>query len=470
MLNAIVSNKPFSTAKLYFVSGGFWGIIGALYGLTAALAIIAPDLISQTAVLSFGRLRPVHVNIVAFGFVYSLLLGAGAYYVPRLCKLESLWSETFGNLGVWLWNVIFIAAIFTLGAGQTQARELAELVWWVDVIVAVSLAMYAVNIFMTLARRKEKLLYVSVWYVAGGITWTLTVYFIGNIMWLPPHGAIPGIIDAVWLWFYGHNVVGLILTPMAVAAAYWIIPRAVKAPVWSHTMSLIGFWVLLVIYTHTGTHHLLQAPVPQWLKIISIVDSFGLLIPVFTVLFNLWLPMRGKLGELHQNIGAKFVFVGTIWYAIVCIQGPMQSLPAVQRLTHFTHWVVAHAHIAILGFAGFIGMGAAYVILPLIVKKPLYSRRLADLHYWMLLLGLILMFVDLTAAGLVQGSGWLNGEAFYRVMTQMNIYMVVRAASGMLILSSLFIFFYNIVRTLTYKVSDVEAKEPSSEKIQMEVA
>ena len=470
MMDFFVSDKPNSTSIKYFVSGAIWGMIGALYGLTAALALIAPDLISQNPIFTFGRLRPIHVNVVALGFVYSLLLGAGAYYVPRLCKLKGLWNERLGNIAVWIWNAVFVSAAITLHMGQTQARELAELVWWIDILVAVSLGIYAINIYMTLVNRKEKILYVSVWYVAGGITWTISVYFIGNIMWLPPHGAIPGIMDAVWLWFYGHNVVGLILTPMAVATAYWIIPRAVKAPVWSHTMSLIGFWVLLVVYTHTGTHHLIQAPVPQWLKVISIVDSFALLIPVFTVLFNIWLPMRGRLGMLHNNIGAKFAFVGTIWYAIVCLQGPMQSLPSVQKLTHFTHWVVAHAHIAILGFAGFIAIGATYTILPIILKKPLYSKRLADLHYWIIMIGLIVMFVDLTAAGLVQGSGWLNKIPFYRIVSQLNIYMVVRAMSGVAIVASLIIFFYNIVRTIMQPAVSEVASEETNKEVQVEAA
>ena len=451
MLKFIASDKPYSTAKRYFITGAFWGMIGALYGVLSALALIAPDFISGIAQFTFGRMRPVHVSTVAIGFVYSLLLGAGAYFVPRLLKVEGLWNEKLGNISVWIWNILLLGGLGTLLHGQTQARELAEWVFWIDVLVAVSLGIYAINIYMTIIKRKQPTLYVSVWYVAGGIIWTLTVYFLGNIMFLPLKGTMTGFTDQIWLWFYGHNVVGLILTPMAVATAYWIIPRAVKKPVWSHNLSLIGFWVLLVIYTHTGTHHLIQAPAPQWLKIISIVDSVALIIPVFAVLLNLWLPMKGRLAALHDNIGAKFAFVGTIWYAIVCLQGPLQSLPSVQRLTHFTHWVVAHAHIAILGFAGFIAMGAAYTIVPLIVGKKLYSQKLADIHYWTIVIGLINMFFFLTAAGLVQGSGWLNGESMYRIVSQMQVYHITRAIAGMAMLISLIIFFYNIIRTIYQK-------------------
>jgi len=444
----LLSDRPYSTARGYFATGAVWAVVGALAGLVAALELVAPDLLGSVPYWSFGRLRPVHVNVVAFGFVYSLLLGGAAYIVPRLCRVDGLWSERLGSLGVWLWNAVFVAAALTLPFGLTQGREYAELIYPIDVLVMLAIGVFAVNVYMTLAHRREPLLYVSLWYIAGGLAWSLSVYFLGNVMFRPPQGALTGIVDSIWLWFYGHNVVGLILTPMAVAMAYWVLPRAAKAPVWSHTMSLLGFWVLLVMYTHTGTHHLLQAPVPRWLKVIAIVDSIALLIPVMTVLLNVWLPLRGRWANLHDDPGAKLVFAGTIWYFLTCLQGPLHSLPSVQRLTHFTHWVVGHAHIAVLGFAGFIAMGATYSILPSVTGRPIYSRRLADLQYWMLLTALTLMFLALTVAGLVQGNSWLNGEAFYRVVPQLTVYLILRAVAGVAIVAALLIQAFNVLMTL----------------------
>jgi len=279
----LLSDQPYSTSRRFFITGVIWAVGGALYGLVASIELFAPDLYAQVEWLTFGRMRPIHVNVVAFGFVYSLLLGGVAYIVPRLCGLEKLWSERLGNVSMWLWNSIFVSAAITLHLGMTQGREMAELVYFIDVLFMLALGLFTLNVFMTVANRKQKLLYVSLWYICGGLVWTLSVYFLGNIMFRPPQGALTGIVDQIWLWFYGHNVVGLIITPLAVALIYWVLPRAVKAPVWSHTMSLIGFWVLLVMYTHIGTHHLLQAPVPKWLKIISVVDSIAMILPVLTV-------------------------------------------------------------------------------------------------------------------------------------------------------------------------------------------
>ena len=444
----LLSSEPYSTSRRYLITGIVWALVGAAMGIVAATELVAPDLIGRYPVLSFGRIRAVHVNVVSFAFVYTMLLGGAAYIVPRLCRVEGLWSERLGNLSMWLWNALFVGAALTLPFGQTQGREWAELIYPLDCLFMLALALFTITVYMTILRRNEPLLYVSLWYIAGGLVWTLSLYFLGNVMFRPPQGSLTGIVDSIWNWFYGHTIVGLILTPLAVAAAYWVLPRAMNAPVWNHTMSLMGFWILLVIYTHTGTHHLLQAPVPRWLKVISIVDSVGLLIPVWAVLLNLWLPMRGRWGKIHEDVGAKFVFAGTIWYFLVCFQGPVQSLPSVQRLTHFTHWVIGHAHIAVLGFSGFIAIGTMYAILPDVTGKSLYSRRLADFQYWTMLVGLTLMFLVLTAAGLVQGNGWLSGEAFYRIVPQMKVYLLLRAVTGFAILTGIIVMAINVFLTL----------------------
>jgi len=289
----LLSNKPYSTSLIYMLSGLAWAIVGMIVGLTAAIEMVAPEIYGHIRWLSFGRIRPTHVNVVSFAFAYTMLLGVVAYIVPRLCRLEGLWSERLGNVAAWLWNLMFVGAAVTLPSGYTQGREWGELIYPLDVLFMISLSLYTLNIYMTIFKRREPLLYVSLWYIGGGLAWTLSIYFLGNVMFNPPQGSLTGIIDPIWNWFYGHTIVGLILTPVALAVLYWVLPRAVNAPVWSHNLSLMGFWILLAVYTHTGTHHLLQAPVPRWLKVISIVDSIALVIPVLAVLLNVWLPMRG---------------------------------------------------------------------------------------------------------------------------------------------------------------------------------
>lgn len=424
-------------------------VIGTLYGLVGAIELVAPDLLGNIGWLVFGRIRTVHTNLVIFGFVTPALLSVSHFIVPRLLR-TLLFSEKLGIFVVCLWNVIVAAMLITLSIGLSQGREYAEAIWEIDILVAIAFALMFINMIMTIRNRQEPLLYVSVWYITAAIILTLIVYAIGNVIWVPGAGALTGIPDAIILWFYGHNVLGLLLTPLAVGIAYYVIPSATRTPLYSHTLSLAGFWSLLVLYSHIGTHHLIQVPAPTWLKVVSIVGSIGMVIPVMIVLINLWYTVKGKMRIIHENIGAKFVFTGTVFYLFTCIQGPIQSLPQVQRLTHFTNWVVAHAHMGILGFSGMVAIGGIYFILPKMTGRPIYSKALAEFQYWMILIGLVGFMVVLTIAGLVQGSSWLNGETVYRILPQLHNYYIIRAGLGVLIVTGAIVGLYNMIRSIFF--------------------
>jgi cytochrome c oxidase cbb3-type subunit 1/cytochrome c oxidase cbb3-type subunit I/II len=431
------------------MTAAFWMVIATFMGLLAAIELIAPDLLENIGWLVFGRIRPIHTNLVLFGFVTPGLLAAAFYFVPKLLRTE-LYSEKLGIFTVIAWNITLVAIFASLSLGKTQGREYAEMIWPIDLMVVIAFGLVTFNLIMTIKRREEPILYVSIWYVCAAVILTAVTYSLGNVIWKPNSGALDGIPDAIILWFYGHNVFGLLLTPLSAAVAYYVIPKACRAPLYSHTLSLLGFWSLLVIYTHIGTHHLLQVPVPTWLKVIAIVDSVAMVIPVMAFLINIWYTAKGKLGEIHADIGAKFVFTGTIMYFFVSIQGSMMSLPQVQRVTHFNNWVVGHAHIGVLGFAGMIALGGLYFILPRITGKPLYSKFLADFQYWLILIGAVGFTVVLTIAGLIQGSAWLNGETNYRILSEIHIYYVLRASIGLIVFSAAIIGLYNIFRTLFF--------------------
>jgi len=443
----LLKDEQYGTTKGFFISSAAWMVAGTLAGLIGAIELVAPDLLGNLPWIVFGRIRQVHTNLVMFAFVGSALLGSAHYIVPTLLRTP-LYSERLGKLYLWLWNGALVAGVITLSLGYTQNREYAELIWPIDVGVLIVFALMFYNLFETLRRRRENLLYVSVWYVFGALIFSFFTYLFGNAMWNPDTGSITGMPDAILAWFYGHNVLGFFFTPLAVAVAYFVIPIVSRAPLYSHTLSLVGFWSILVMYSHIGTHHLLQAPAPTWLKVVAITGSIGMIIPVMTVLVNLWLTMRGRVGNVHTDIGGKFIFAGSVWYLLTGLQGPLQALPYVQRLTHFTNWVIAHAHMGVFGFAGFTALGGIYFILPRITGRPLYSRRLAEVQYWLVLIGLAGFFVVLTIAGLIQGNGWLNGESVYRVLPQINLYMILRASLGVLIIGGALMGLYNILMTI----------------------
>jgi cbb3-type cytochrome c oxidase subunit I len=435
------------TAKGFCITSAFWFAIATSMGLLAATKLIAPDFLGPVGWLSFGRIRPIHVNLVLFGFATPGLLSAALYAVPRVLKTD-LYSERLGVFTVALWNVTLAGAVITLSSGMTQAREYAELIWPLDILVVICFVLLSFNMVMTVKNRKEPVLYVSVWYVCAAVILTSVTYCLGNVIWHPDTGALQGIPDAIILWFYGHNIFGLLLTPLSIGVAYYVIPKACRNPLYSHSLSLLGFWSLIVVYTHIGTHHLLQVPVPTWLKVIAVVDSIGMVIPVMVFLINIWYTARGKLGEIHADVGAKFIFTGTIMYFFVSIQGSMMALPIVQRVTHFNNWVVGHAHIGVLAFSGMIALGGLYYVLPRLTGRPLYSKFLADFQYWLILIGATGFTIVLTIVGLIQGNAWLNGETVYRVLPEIHIYYLIRASLGVMIVSGALIGLYNILRSL----------------------
>ena len=443
-----------NTALAFIVSGVAWMVVGTCFGFLGGVQLVGPDLIGKIPWLTFGRVRAMHTNMVMFGFVVTTLVGVGFHIVPRLARTP-LFSERLGLASVFTWNLSLLAGVVALGLGYTQSREYAELFWPSDLGIVFTFVLMLYNLTSTVMRRREPLLYVSIWYIVGGLFLAAGVYIIGNVIWVPWKGALHGMPDAIVAWFYGHNVVGLIMTPLAIGAAYYIIPRAAGAPLYSHTLSLIGFWSILVMYTHIGTHHLLQTPAPTWLKLISIVDSIAMIIPVATVLVNLWMTARGRMALVTGDIGARFIFVGTILYLFVCIQGPFQSLPVVQRITHFTNWVPAHAHLAVLGFAGMSAWGAIYYLLPAMTGRAIHSRGLAVLHYWLMLFGVSSMMVVLTIAGLIQGHAWYHGEVVYRVLPEMYVYNITRVMAGALVVTASVVGLYNVIRSLAGRPREV---------------
>lgn len=437
----------YPTVKGFFLSSAVWFVVGTTAGLIDATHMAAPDLLGNIPWIVFGRLRAMHTNIVIFGFVGSALLGAAQYVVPALLQTP-LWSERLGKVYLAIWNLAIVAGTVTLSLGYSQGREYAEWIWPVDVTVLLAFALVFYNLLQSAIRRREKLFYVSNWYIFAALIFTFFIYFFGNAVWNPATGAITGMPDAILAWFYGHGVVGLFLTPLAIGIAYYIIPIVSRSPLYSHTLSLVGFWSILTIYTHIGTHHLLQTPAPTWLKVLAITGSIAMLAPVMTVLVNLWLTMRGRLGYIHSDIGGKFVFAGLVWYILTCLQGPLQALPVIQRVTHLNNWVIAHAHMGVLGFSGTIALGGLYFILPRVTNRPLHSARLADIQYWLVLFGMAGFFGVLTAAGLVQGNSWLNGETVYRVLPAIHPYMVLRLGIGVLLFGGALIGLYNVYRSI----------------------
>ncbi len=453
-------NEEYSAARAWIYSAVIWLAVGTTFALLAAIEMVSPDFLGGISYLSFGRLRPIHVNSVTFFWLTMANIGAFNYIVPKLCG-RPLWSENLSKITMWVWNIVGILMILTLMAGFSQAREYAEMIWPLDVFVMIGLLLNAFNLLMTIARRNEKRIYVSLWYIIGAVIWLPMVYAIGNVIWSPLignsssptnqqtfSGSLTGINDATWNWFYGHNILGLWFTPGGVALVYYLVPVITRTPVYSHIMSMIGFWSLGLFYTMVGQHHILSTPTPGYLKTIATVGSLALFIPVLTFLTNIWMTMRGNWGRLYASLPLKFALVGTVFYFITCIQGPFQAVQSFNRLIHFTNWIVGHAHLALLGTMTTWAMAAIYYIIPVTLKRRIYSPGLAEIQFWMVVSGFLLIMISLQVVGLIQGAEWLRGEPVYKTVQDLKPYFAVRAIGGSMVVIGAYIQAYNIYKTV----------------------
>ncbi len=433
-------------ARLWFLFSVIWFPIFASFGFILAIKFFNPDFIGNTSWFTFGVVRPAHVNGVLFGFISSGLLGAMFWIVPRLCAAP-LYRPRLAMLAAVLWNGAILAGIIWILLGGSQGREYAELPWAIDVAVMVTLLLMSYIVFGTIIKRREKKLYVSLWYYMGTLLWFPIVYFIGNVMWNPPVGALNGVQDAIFNWYYGHNVLGLWFTTLGIPAWYYFIPKLINRPLYSHLLSLIAFFTIAFFYTGVGSHHLLQAPIPEWLKTTAVIMSMLMIVPVITFATNILLTLRGSWGKVKDSVPLLFIVAGALLYTLASIQGSFQALRDTNMFTHFSQWPVGHAHLALLGGFGFLAVGAAYYLVPRILKLQVFSASLARLSFWVAFIGFCFFFLAMTIAGLVQNSNWWVHINVVETLVTLRVHFIFRAMAGGVVVLAAFIFAYNIIMT-----------------------
>ena len=434
-----------TTVKMFLLGAiGYFAIVGVI-ALIIAAKFVWPEFLGTISYFTYGRMRPLHVNGMLFGWLLAADMGLAYYIVPRLCGVK-LWSEKLGVATSILWNIIIISAIFSLLGGYQKGLEYADLPTPVAVLVVIAWIMFGVNIFATIATRKYQQMYVSTWYLMGTILWTAFVYLTGNFATLLP--GVTGVNQANLTWMYTHNAVGLIFTPAGLAVAYYFIPRASNTPLFSHKLSMIGFWSLAFVYVWTGAHHMLHGPISQWLQTISIVFSVMLLIPVWAVVYNFIATMKGQWHQLGDNVSLKFLMSGTIFYLLTCFQGPMHSLRSVNAIVSKTDWIPGHAHMAVLGTFSFMAMAGVYYVIPRVFRTALHSETLANWSFWLFLIGGLGMFTALWLGGFWQGWQWNNPSIpFIDTVVALKPVWMVRFLSGIMIFSGIVLFMFNIVST-----------------------
>ncbi len=455
-----------------------WGVVGMSVGLLLAFMFLFPNVTDGIPWLSFGRLRPLHTNAVIFAFVGNAIF-AGVYYsLQRLLKAR-MFSDVLSNINFWGWQLIIVSAALTLPLGYTTSKEYAELEWPIDLAIAVVWVVFGWNMIGTILKRRQRHLYVAIWFYLATFV-TVAVLHIFNSLELPvsalkSYSVYAGVQDALVQWWYGHNAVAFFLTTPFLGLMYYFVPKAANRPIYSYRLSIVHFWSLIFIYIWAGPHHLLYSALPDWAQNLGVVFSVMLIAPSWGGMINGLLTLRGVWDKVRSDATLKFMVVAITGYGMATFEGPMLSLKNVNAIAHFSDWIIAHVHVGALAWNGFLTFGMIYWLVPRMFKTDLHSKGLANFHFWIGTLGIILYALPMYVAGFTQALMWkdFNPDGtlvygnFLETVSQIIPMYWMRAIGGSLYILGMFVLLYNVVMTIKAgsRVEDELAEAPALARV-----
>lgn len=444
--------------KAFLVVTVIFGLVGMLAGLTLAVQLFWPGANFENPHVTFGRLRPLHTNAIIFAFVGNAMF-AGIYYsLPRLLKAP-MFSKALSWIHFWGWQLIILAAAITLPLGMTTSKEYAELEWPIDIAITLIWVVFAINMFGTIIKRRERHMYVAVWFYIGTVVTVALLHIVNSlaipVSWTKSYSLYAGVQDALVQWWYGHNAVAFFLTTPYLGLMYYFLPKAANRPVYSYKLSIIHFWSLIFIYIWAGPHHLLYSSLPDWAQSLGTVFSIMLIAPSWGGMLNGLLTLRGAWDKVREDPVLKFFVVAVTAYGMATFEGPMLSLKNVNAISHFTDWTIAHVHVGALGWNGFMIFGILYYLIPRMYKTQLYSKTLTNTHFWLGTLGIIFYALPMYWAGFVQSlmwkeftqDGFLAYPNFLETVTQIVPLYMIRAVGGTMYLIGTLVMIYNLIKT-----------------------
>ena len=457
------------TPRLFFLAAVVWAVVGMLVGVVISAMLFLPDL-NLAPYLTFGRLRPLHTNAVIFAFCGNIIFAGTYHSMQRLLKTR-LFSDGLSAFHFWGWQLLIVAAALALVTGHTQGKEYAELPWLLDVVIAVLWVAFAINFFGTIAIRREKHLYVAIWFYLASIV-AVAILHIGNSMvmpysWLGSYSAYSGVKDALMQWWYGHNAVAFFLTTPFLGLMYYYLPKAADRPVFSYRLSIMHFWSLVFVYIWAGPHHLHYSAVPEWASTLGMLFSLILWMPSWGGMVNGYFTLRGAWHKLRDDPVLKFMVVAITYYGMATFEGPMMSIKSVNAVSHFTDWTIGHVHAGALGWNAFLSFAILYWVIPRLWKTELYSKALATTHFWVSTIGLITYQVSMWVAGITQWGMWRAFEADGRLVYPDFIETVIRIVplywvrlmAAILFFTGMILLVWNVYKTITSAPADY-AEEP----------
>ncbi len=450
--------------KYFLYATIFWGVVGFLLGVTVASLLFYPDLWQDifgqnVAPLGYGRLRMLHTSAVIFAFVGNAIF-AGIYYsMQRLLKTR-MFSDALSWTNFWGWQIMIVLVVVTFFLGINTSKEYAEHEWPIDILITVVWVIFGINMFGTIFKRRVHHLYVAIWFYIATF-FAVAILHIFNNLELPvslwkSYSAYAGVQDALMQWWYGHNAVAFFLTTPVLGMMYYFVPKAANRPVFSYKLSIIHFWSLIFIYIWAGPHHLLYTALPNWTQVLGTVFSVMLIAPSWGGMLNGLLTLRGAWDKVARDPILKFFVVALTCYGMATFEGPLLATKTLNTIGHFTNWVIAHVHVGALGWNGMIIFGMAYYLVPKMWNTKLYSVSMANAHFWLATLGIILYVIPIYWAGFAEyqmlaeftPQGTLANKNFLETLTIVKPMYILRAIGGVLYLVGSILLVINVWKTV----------------------
>ena len=471
-----------SIVRAFLYAMVVFGVVGFLVGLIVASLLFFPELpehlfgtddptvsvnsnimglVKTQGAFGFGRLRMLHTSAVIFAFVGNCIF-AGVYYsLQRLLKAR-MFSDVLSWINFWGWQLVIVSVVVTFLMGINTSKEYAEHEWPIDIMIAVVWIIFGINMFGTIAKRRVRHLYVAIWFYIA--TWVgITMLHVFNNLEVPlsfagwkSYSAYAGVKDALVQWWYGHNAVAFFLTTPILGLMYYYLPKAADRPVFSYKLSIIHFWSLIFVYIWAGPHHLLYTALPSWAQALGTTFSIALIAPSWGGMLNGLLTLRGAWDKVRENPVLKFFVVAVTGYGMATFEGPLLATKTLNKIGHYTDWVIGHVHIGALGWNGFMAFGMLYYLLPIMWRTKLWSVKLANWHFWLGTLGIIFYAVPMYISGFTQGLMWKqfnpDGTLVYKnfldTVTAIIPYYQMRFVGGLLYFSGAILMVVNLIATV----------------------
>lgn len=445
--------------RYFVIATLIWGAVAMLLGVTIAFQLADWRVNLGLPWTTFGRLRPLHTNAAIFAFCGNAIF-AGIYYSHQRLLKARLFNDLLSRVHFWGWQLIIVSAALTLPFGITTGKEYAELEWPIDIAITVIWVVFAVNFFGTIIRRRERHIYVAIWFYIATIV-TVAVLHIINSLEIPvsigkSYSLYAGVQDALVQWWYGHNAVAFFLTTPFLGLMYYFVPKAANRPVFSYRLSIIHFWSLVFIYIWAGPHHLLYTTLPEWAQTLGMAFSVALWAPSWGGMINGLLTLRGVWDKVRTDPVLRFMALALTFYGMSTFEGPLLSIKSVNAIAHFTDWIPGHVHSGTIGWNYLIVSGILYFLVPKLWNSKIHSLKLANVQFWTATIGLVLYIISMWVAGITQSLMWraidaTSGKLIYPNFIETVVKIVpmywVRAVGGSLVLISFLIMIYNLYKT-----------------------